>query len=167
MLLKVLGLYLVQYLSVTAPAACVRLVVPPQVLSVCSVQYKCVTDSQKRKSMLPGRGLEYIDKDGTKHKCVACTCVPVACTCVPVAPPFFPSPCAFSSGTPSNQLASTHTAAAHELLLQTITQRPKSQNAYSRTNTHAHTHMCSLASPHAQGAGVLELRCGRRRGDAP
>lgn len=39
-----------------------------QVLSVCSVQYKCVTDSQKRKSMLPGRGLEYIDKDGVKHK---------------------------------------------------------------------------------------------------
>lgn len=34
----------------------------PEVLSVCSVQYKCVTDSQKRKSMLPGRGLEWIDK---------------------------------------------------------------------------------------------------------
>ena len=28
---------------------------PPQVLSVCSVQYKCVTDAQKRKSLLPGR----------------------------------------------------------------------------------------------------------------
>jgi dynein heavy chain len=39
----------------------------PEVLSVCSVQYKCVTDSQKRKSMLPGRGLEYIDKQGVKH----------------------------------------------------------------------------------------------------
>lgn len=26
-----------------------------QVLSVCSVQYKCVTDAQKRKSLLPGR----------------------------------------------------------------------------------------------------------------
>lgn len=39
----------------------------PEVLSVCSVQYKCVTDSQKRKTMLPGRGLEYIDKDGVKH----------------------------------------------------------------------------------------------------
>lgn len=38
----------------------------PEVLSVCSVQYKCVTDSQKRKTMLPGRGLEYI-KDGVKH----------------------------------------------------------------------------------------------------
>lgn len=34
----------------------------PEVLSVCSVQYKCVTDSQKRKTMMPGRGLEYIDK---------------------------------------------------------------------------------------------------------
>jgi dynein heavy chain len=27
----------------------------PEVLSVCSVQYKCVTDAQKRKSLLPGR----------------------------------------------------------------------------------------------------------------
>ncbi len=40
----------------------------PEVLSVCSVQYKCVTDAQKRKTILPGRGLEYIDRSGTKHK---------------------------------------------------------------------------------------------------
>ena len=40
----------------------------PEVLSVCSVQYKCVTDAQKRKTMLPGRGLEYIDRSGEKHK---------------------------------------------------------------------------------------------------
>ena len=37
-------------------------------LSVCSVQYKCVTDAQKRKTMLPGRGLEYIDRSGKKHQ---------------------------------------------------------------------------------------------------
>lgn len=36
----------------------------PEVLSVCSVQYKCVTDSQKRKSLLPFRGLEHKDADG-------------------------------------------------------------------------------------------------------
>jgi dynein heavy chain, axonemal len=43
----------------------------PEVLSVCSVQYKCVTDSQKRKSMLPGRGLEYMDKaTGKKHAAI-------------------------------------------------------------------------------------------------
>jgi hypothetical protein len=36
----------------------------PEVLSVCSVQYKCVTDSQKRKSLLPGRGLAYKDAQG-------------------------------------------------------------------------------------------------------
>jgi dynein heavy chain len=42
----------------------------PEVLSVCSVQYKCVTDAQKRKSLLPGRGLEYIDKSGTKHPAI-------------------------------------------------------------------------------------------------
>ncbi len=42
----------------------------PEVLSVCSVQYKCVTDAQKRKSLLPGRGLEYIDKSGTKHQAI-------------------------------------------------------------------------------------------------
>lgn len=41
-----------------------------QVLSVCSVQYKCVTDAQKRKTLLPGRGLEYIDKEGVKHPAV-------------------------------------------------------------------------------------------------
>ena len=35
---------------------------------MCSVQYKCVTDAQKRKTILPGRGLEYIDRSGTKHK---------------------------------------------------------------------------------------------------
>lgn len=40
----------------------------PEVLSVCSVQYKCVTDAQKRKTMLPGRGLEYIDRSGKKHQ---------------------------------------------------------------------------------------------------
>ncbi|MEW5298846.1 MAG: hypothetical protein WDW36_001923 [Sanguina aurantia] len=42
----------------------------PEVLSVCSVQYKCVTDAQKRKTLLPGRGLEYIDKQGVKHPAV-------------------------------------------------------------------------------------------------
>lgn len=36
----------------------------PEVLSVCSVQYKCVTDSQKKKSLLPGRGLDYTDPTG-------------------------------------------------------------------------------------------------------
>jgi dynein heavy chain, axonemal len=36
----------------------------PEVLSVCSVQYKCVTDAQKKKSLLPGRGLDYKDKSG-------------------------------------------------------------------------------------------------------
>ncbi len=41
-----------------------------QVLSVCSVQYKCVTDSQKRKTMMPGRGLEYIDDKGVSHKAI-------------------------------------------------------------------------------------------------
>lgn len=40
----------------------------PEVLSVCSVQYKCVTDAQKRKTVLPGRGLEYIDRSGKKIK---------------------------------------------------------------------------------------------------
>ena len=43
----------------------------PEVLSVCSVQYKCVTDSQRRKTMLPGRGLEYVDSDGVKHDAIA------------------------------------------------------------------------------------------------
>eukprot|EP00877_Chromochloris_zofingiensis_P015255 jgi/Chrzof1/9984/Cz04g22250.t1 len=42
----------------------------PEVLSVCSVQYKCVTDAQKRKSLLPGRGLEYIDKQGVAHTAI-------------------------------------------------------------------------------------------------
>lgn len=42
----------------------------PEVLSVCSVQYKCVTDAQRRKTMLPGRGLEYIDKQGNKHPAI-------------------------------------------------------------------------------------------------
>ena len=41
-----------------------------EVLSVCSVQYKCVTDAQKRKTLMPGRGLDYIDKEGTKHSAV-------------------------------------------------------------------------------------------------
>ena len=36
----------------------------PEVLSVCSVQYKCVTDAQKKKSLRPGRGLEYKDAEG-------------------------------------------------------------------------------------------------------
>ena len=39
-------------------------------LSVCSVQYKCVIDSQKKKIGLPGRGLEYIDKSGKKHEAI-------------------------------------------------------------------------------------------------
>lgn len=38
----------------------------PEVLSVCSVQYKCVTDAQKRKSLMPGRGLEHTNKSGEK-----------------------------------------------------------------------------------------------------
>ena len=42
----------------------------PEVLSVCSVQYKCVTDSQKRKTMLPGRGLAHIDKSGKAQPAV-------------------------------------------------------------------------------------------------
>ena len=42
----------------------------PSVLSVCSVQYKAVCDAQRVKSLLPGRGLDYIDKEGTKHKAV-------------------------------------------------------------------------------------------------
>ena len=42
----------------------------PEVLSVCSVQYKCVTDAQKRKANLPGRGLEYVDADGEKHEAI-------------------------------------------------------------------------------------------------
>lgn len=36
----------------------------PEVLSVCSVQYKCVTDSQKRKTLLPGRGLDHRNAAG-------------------------------------------------------------------------------------------------------
>lgn len=43
----------------------------PEVLSVCSVQYKCVTDAQKRKSLLPGRGLEHNDKSGAKVAALA------------------------------------------------------------------------------------------------
>ncbi|EFN60095.1 hypothetical protein CHLNCDRAFT_133411 [Chlorella variabilis] len=42
----------------------------PEVLSVCSVQYKCVTDAQRRKAALPGRGLEYVDAQGVKHPAV-------------------------------------------------------------------------------------------------
>lgn len=42
----------------------------PSVLSVCSVQYKAVCDSQRQKANLPGRGLEYIDKDGVKHPAI-------------------------------------------------------------------------------------------------
>ena len=42
----------------------------PEVLSVCSVQYKCVTDAQRRKALLPGRGLEYVDRDGVSHPAV-------------------------------------------------------------------------------------------------
>ena len=42
----------------------------PEVLSVCSVQYKCVTDAQKRKANMPGRGLDFIDKDGVKHDAI-------------------------------------------------------------------------------------------------
>jgi hypothetical protein len=46
----------------------------PEVLSVCSVQYKCVTDAQRRKASLPGRGLEYVDADGGKHQVMPCFC---------------------------------------------------------------------------------------------
>lgn len=42
----------------------------PEVLSVCAVQYKCVTDAQRRKAALPGRGLEYVDSQGVKHPAV-------------------------------------------------------------------------------------------------
>ena len=42
----------------------------PEVLSVCSVQYKAVCDAQRKKAALPGRGLEYIDKEGTKHEAI-------------------------------------------------------------------------------------------------
>lgn len=42
----------------------------PEVLSVCAVQYKCVTDAQRRKAALPGRGLEYVDSHGVKHPAV-------------------------------------------------------------------------------------------------
>ncbi|KAK9867723.1 hypothetical protein WJX84_004647 [Apatococcus fuscideae] len=42
----------------------------PEVLSVCSVQYKCVTDAQKRKSGMPGRGLEHIDSSGRTVKAI-------------------------------------------------------------------------------------------------
>ena len=42
----------------------------PEVLSVCSVQYKCVTDAQKRKANMPGRGLEFVDKEGVKHDAI-------------------------------------------------------------------------------------------------
>ena len=37
---------------------------------MCSVQYKCVTDAQKRKANMPGRGLDFIDKDGVKHDAI-------------------------------------------------------------------------------------------------
>lgn len=37
---------------------------------MCSVQYKCVTDAQRRKAALPGRGLEYVDAQGVKHPAV-------------------------------------------------------------------------------------------------
>lgn len=57
----------------------------PEVLSVCSVQYKCVTDAQKRKTMLPGRGLEYIDRSGQNHKVCSqhlrCKASTMPCSC--------------------------------------------------------------------------------------
>lgn len=46
----------------------------PEVLSVCSVQYKCVTDAQRRKAGLPGRGLEYVDARGARHQVRKCSC---------------------------------------------------------------------------------------------
>ena len=49
--------------SRVAPAGLV-----PEVLSVCSVQYKCITDAQRRKAALPGRGLEYVDGQGARHE---------------------------------------------------------------------------------------------------
>lgn len=55
--------------SVTSLAAPVAGLVP-EVLSVCAVQYKCVTDAQRRKAALPGRGLEYVDSRGVKHPAV-------------------------------------------------------------------------------------------------
>ena len=42
----------------------------PEVLSVCSVQYKCVIDAQKKKANMPGRGLDYVDKEGVKHDAI-------------------------------------------------------------------------------------------------
>ena len=41
----------------------------PEVLSVCSVQYKCVGCAE-RKANMPGRGLEFVDKDGVKHDAI-------------------------------------------------------------------------------------------------
>lgn len=45
----------------------------PSVLSVNSVQLKCIFDAQRRKAALPGRGLEYVDSQGMKHPAVAFT----------------------------------------------------------------------------------------------
>lgn len=42
-------------------------------LSVNSVQLKCIFDAQRRKAALPGRGLEYVDSQGVKHPAVAFT----------------------------------------------------------------------------------------------
>ena len=42
----------------------------PEVLSVCSVQYKCVIDAQKKKANMLGRGLDYVDKEGVKHDAI-------------------------------------------------------------------------------------------------
>lgn len=54
----------------------------PEVLSVCSVQYKCVTDSQKKKSLLPGRGLDYTDKGGQQVPAISdVRLLPHACIC--------------------------------------------------------------------------------------
>lgn len=46
----------------------------PEVLSVCSVQYKCVTGAQRRKAAMPGRGLEYVDSNGGWLACRRCSC---------------------------------------------------------------------------------------------
>lgn len=47
----------------------------PSVLSVNSVQLKAIFDAQRRKAAPPGRGLEYVDRHGTKHPAVPFTFV--------------------------------------------------------------------------------------------
>lgn len=58
----------------------------PEVLSVCSVQYKCVTDAQKRKSLLPGRyGLWRLKHNAALLVTMSGAC-PVPCSTPAVRP---------------------------------------------------------------------------------